>query len=39
VEFHVEEDECTEEATRDTDFQNLADIGDGRWGKKKNRDE
>jgi hypothetical protein len=39
VEFHVAEDEDTEEAALDTNFQKLAGIGDGRRKEKKNRDE
>jgi hypothetical protein len=35
VEFHVEEDEDTEEAAQDTDFQRLTCVGDGRQKEKE----
>lgn len=37
MEFHVKEDDDTEEAALDTDFQEVAGIADGRLREKENR--
>ena len=39
MEFHLEEDEDTEEAAQDTDFQPLMCVGDDRRKEKEQGDE